>query len=146
MADMLVPIIEHAPHLVTGEVARPVIADAVERVRQAGLQYIEVRCRDYDSRAKSQSNLERQEEWGAWAALRKRADQLLKMDKGVEDTLFQLMYAPLCNFAVYQHNIVTNHRLGHDMFCWLHEHAKSNRDASDLLARNMMAYPGHRFR
>jgi len=146
LADMLVPIIEQAPHLVTGEVERPVIAEAVERVRQAGMQYIEVRCRDYDSRVKSQSNLERQEEWGAWAALRKRADQLLKMDKGAEDALFQLMYTPLCNFAVYQHNTVTNHRLAHDMFCWLREHAKSNREASDLLARNMMAYPGRRLR
>ncbi|HEY8027365.1 MAG TPA: hypothetical protein VIF60_22670 [Burkholderiaceae bacterium] len=140
LIELVVPIIERSPHLVRGEGERPVIREAIDRIRQSTLQEIEVRCGDYDHRTKNQSNLERHAEWGAWATLRNRAEQVLKMDGGAEDALFQVMYAPLCNFAVYQHNTIANHRLAHDMFCWLREHAKSNREASELLARNMAAY------
>ncbi len=138
--DMVVPLIEQTPLLVAGEIERPIIKEAVAKIREAAFQTIETRCRDYVQRTQSQSSLEPRLEWGNWAKLRALADRVVKLDPQAENAMFAMMYGPLCGYAVFLHNTQQRHRLAHDMFRWLRSHAQSNTSALELLAKNMAAY------
>ena len=140
LVELVIPIIEKSAYLVEGEADRPVLREAIDRIRQSALQDIEMRCRDYEQRTASETSMESTAEWSAWAVLQERANHVLTLDKGADDALFQTMYGPVCNFAVFQHNVLKRHGLAHDMFSWLKRYSKSNPDADALLARNIKAY------
>jgi hypothetical protein len=50
-----------------------------------------------------------------------------------------MIYAPVCNFAVYQHNGRKRIALAHDMFVWLLAYAQGAPEARQLLAKNVQA-------
>jgi hypothetical protein len=50
-----------------------------------------------------------------------------------------MVYAPVCNFAVYQHNGRKRIALAHDMFVWLLAYAQGTPEARQLLAKNVQA-------
>jgi hypothetical protein len=139
-------MIEHAPQLAQDGADRPVIGEAIERMRLRAMQDIETRAQDFAQRTSQKKNLGAALEWAAWADLRARAERLLRLAPQTENALFAAMYVPMCNFAVYQHNEVKHLRLAHDMFCWMHRHAASNPEAAELLIKNAQAFNGMRKR
>jgi hypothetical protein len=71
--------------------------------------------------------------------LKGSAEQLLELDPDVQNTLFQTVFAPVCNFAAFQHNGRKRIALAHDMFAWLLRHCRSDPQARQLLAKNVQA-------
>jgi hypothetical protein len=98
---------------------------------------IEVQCRDY--KEQKETFLDAPFEWERWAVLRDNADRVLALDPASESALFLTMYAPVCNFAVFQHNELGRHTLAHAMFMWLLPRAGSDAQAQRLLAQNASA-------
>lgn len=139
LADLLVPVIEERPSLGNGGDLGPTFDRAVERVRSRLFGDIEAQCRDYTDRLGAKSALSADTEWEAWAAMRCAADRLLELAPEVENTLFQIMYVPACNFAVFQQNIHKRRALAHDIYTWLHKHSHSDASAVQLLLRNVRA-------
>ena len=137
-------LIERAPELAEDGAERPLISDAIDDIRRLAFQEIETLSQDFARRTAEDAALPGAEEWAAWAALRARAERLLKLAPQSEDALFAAMYTPMCNFAVHQHNTLQRHRLAHDIFCWLKRHSASNPVAAELLRKNAMAYSGMR--
>ena len=74
--------------------------------------------------------------------LRFTAEKLLTLAPDSEQALFQVMYVPVCNFAVFQHNVCKRTVLAHEIYAWLHRHAGSDAAALKLLAGNMKASQG----
>jgi hypothetical protein len=112
---------------------------AVWQVRRRLFGDVEARCKDYRERTQDGSALDLVAEWEAWAMLNGSADQLLELDPDVEGVLFQTVFAPVCNFAAFQHNGRKRIALAHDMFIWLLRHARSDAQARELLAKNVQA-------
>jgi hypothetical protein len=135
-------LIEQAPQLAEGGASRPFIGEAIEGMRRHALQDIETRSQDFARRSRERRALAHMQEWAAWGNLRARAERLLQIAPQAEASLFAAMYEPMCNFAVYQHNELQQHRLAHDIFCWLHRHAACNPGAVELLGKNAQAYSG----
>lgn|GEM_PF-2306438 len=144
LTQLVHTMIEHAPQLAEDGATRPVIGEAIERMRLRAMQDIETRAQDFAQRTGQKRALGYALEWAAWGDLRARAERLLRLAPQAEDSLFDAMYVPMCNFAVYQHNEVKHHRLAHDIFCWLHRHAASNPEAAELLIKNAQAFSGMR--
>jgi len=138
LADVLVPLLEEAPRL-AGADPGPGLEQAVDRVRARLFRDVEAQCKDYDNRRRRERSLTTLAEWGAWAVLRDQGERLLELVPASENSLFHAMYVPVCNFAVFQHNVCRRRYLAHDMYSWLHRHAGSDRAASQLLAGNISA-------
>jgi hypothetical protein len=81
-------------------------------------------------------------EWETWAVMREAADRLLALAPSSEDALFHTMYVPMCNYAVFQHNICKRIVLANQIFTWLRRHSESDRSACELLSKNMKASQG----
>jgi hypothetical protein len=139
LVELVAPVIENAPHLARAAQPASPMEQAVWQVRRRLFGDVEARCRDYRERTAAQASLDPVAEWEAWAMLTGSADQLLELDPGAESTLFQAVYAPVCNFAVFQHNGRQRFALAHDMFAWLLRYANGAPDARQLLTKNMQA-------
>jgi hypothetical protein len=139
LVTMIIPFVEATPSLAQAPVIAPSLQQAVTTVRSRMFQDIQVRCADYAHRSNEKTSLDTQTEWQAWAVLCEIAERLLRLDPAAEESLFQEMFVPLCNFAVYQHNQVKRIYLAHDMFSWLHAHSLSNPEARAVLAKNKNA-------
>jgi hypothetical protein len=137
LIELLVPVIEQAPRLATCDVRTPSFDQAVEQMRARWFRDIEAQCRDYAERNAHQSALAPIAEWQTWAATRETAERLLALAPASEYTLFHAMYVSVCNFAVFQHNVCKRLPLAHEMYSWLHRHAKGDDAAAALLQRNM---------
>lgn len=139
MVDLLVPLLELSPELAPKDDCVPILTEAVARVRSRFFKDIEAQCNDYQKRTKGKEVLDRVLEWEMWAALRCSADRLLMLDPASEVSIFQAMW-PVCNnFAVLQHNEWRRLMFAHEIYSWLHKHARSAPSASQLLAQNMRA-------
>jgi len=139
LANHLAGLIEARPDLARCQHSSPVIEEAAAQVRNRLFQDVEAQCADYSGRLTNQQSLETVVEWEMWATLRDRADRLLQIDPGSEHVLFQTMYIPVCNFAVFQHNKCKRIALAHEMYAWLQRHSDSHPAASQLLVRNIRA-------
>jgi hypothetical protein len=139
LADLIAPLVEEAPRLVACCSEAPILGAAIEQVRLRWFRDVEAQCRDYHSRYERESSLDAVGEWATWATTRGTAERLLALAPGSEQALFQAMYVPVCNFAVFQHNTCKRVVLAHEIYTWLHRHAGSDAAASKLLAGNMKA-------
>jgi hypothetical protein len=139
LAGLLAPLIEEAPNFAGGKDRAPTLDRAIEQVRARLFRDIAAQCKDYDDRRQRESSLDTLAEWRAWAATRESADRLLELAPDSENALFQAMYVPVCNFAVFQHNVFSRTPLAHEIYSWLHRHARSNPSASQHLLKNMRA-------
>jgi hypothetical protein len=139
LIELVTPLIEDDPYL--ARLAQPdsIMEQAVWQVRRRLLGDIDARCKDYRERTAGESSLDLVAEWEAWARLTSSATRLLELDSAAEDILFQMVYAPVCNFAVYQHNGRKRIALAHDMFIWLRGYAQGTSEAKQLLAKNIQA-------
>jgi hypothetical protein len=142
LVDSLVPLIEQNPRLARAENRGSILDQAVERVRLRLFRDLEAQCKDYDARRHQQSYTKPLVEWETWALLRNAADRLLQLAPDSENALFRAMYVPVCNFAVHQHNSYRRLPLAHDMYAWLHRHARNDPEATRLLLGNMKASDG----
>jgi hypothetical protein len=139
LIDLVTPLIEEDPYLAREAQRGSIMEQAVWQVRRRLFGDVEARCKDYRERTQERSALDLVAEWEAWAMLHGSADQLLELDPNVESLLFQTVFAPVCNFAAFQHNGRKRIALAHDMFIWLLRHARSDAQARELLAKNVQA-------
>jgi hypothetical protein len=139
LVDLVTPLIEDDPYLARSAQPASVMEQAVWQVRRRLLGDIDARCRDYRERTAGESSLDQIAEWETWAWLNSSANRLLELDSAAESILFQMVYAPVCNFAVYQHNGRKRIALAHDMFIWLLRYAQGAPEARQLLAKNVQA-------
>jgi hypothetical protein len=137
LCDMLVPLIEESPRLAAGKSRGLILDQAIERVRARLLRDIEAQCKDYNDRQDSEHSLNELGEWGTWAVTRHQADRLLELSPESENVLFNRMYVPVCNFAVFQHNKCRRIGLAYDIHTWLYLHSLSDPAATQLLMKNM---------
>jgi hypothetical protein len=140
LVDLVAPVIEADPRLALAAERSASFERAIAQVRLRLFRDVEVQCRDYKER--KETLLDAPFEWERWAVLRNTADRVLALDPAAEGTLFLTMYAPVCNFAVTQHNTHSRYALAHDMFSWLLQHAGSDTQARQLLAKNAEAGGG----
>jgi hypothetical protein len=139
LIELVTPLIEDDPYLARAAQPDSIMEQAVWQVRGRLLGDIDARCKDYRERTVGESSLDLIAEWEAWARLTSSANRLLELDSAAEDVLFQMVYAPVCNFAVYQHNGRKRIALAHDMFIWLRGCAQGTAEARQLLAKNIQA-------
>ena len=139
LIDLVTPLIEDDPYLARAAQPDSIMEQAVWQVRRRLLGDIDARCRDYRERTAGENSLDLVAEWEAWARLNSSANRLLELDSAAESILFQMVYAPVCNFAVYQHNGRKRIALAHDMFVWLLAYAQGAPEARQLLAKNVQA-------
>src|SRR4029077_8593955 len=109
------------------------------QVRRRLLGDMGARCKGYRERTAGVNSLDLVAEWEAWARVHRCANRLLELDSAAENILFQMVYAPVCNFAVYEHNGRKSIALAHDMFVWLLRYAHDTPEARQLLAKNVQA-------
>jgi hypothetical protein len=139
LIDLAIPLIEDDPYLARAAQQDSIMEQAVWQVRRRLMGDIESQCRDYRERTAGEDSLDLVSEWETWARLNSSADRLLELDSAAENVLFQMVYAPVCNFAVYQHNGRKRIALAHDMFIWLLRYAHDTPEARQLLAKNVQA-------
>jgi hypothetical protein len=139
LIDLVTPLIEDDPYLARAAQLDSIMEEAVWQVRRRLLGDIDTQCKDYRERTAGEDSLDLVAEWEAWARLTSFANRLLELDSADENILFQMVYAPVCNFAVYQHNGRKRIALAHDMFVWLLRYAQGAPEARQLLARNVQA-------
>jgi hypothetical protein len=139
LIDLVTPLIEDDPYLARAAQPDSIMEQAVWQVRRRLLGDIDARCKDYRERTAGEDSLDLVAEWEAWARLTSSANRLLELDLAAENILFQMVYAPVCNFAVYQHNGRKRIALAHDMFVWLLAYAQGAPEARQLLAKNVQA-------
>jgi hypothetical protein len=139
LVDLVTPLIEDDPYLARAAQPGSIMDQAVWQVRRRLLGDIDARCKDYRERTAGENSLDLVAEWEAWARLNSSATRLLELDPAAENMLFQMVYAPVCNFAVYQHNGRKRIALAHDMFVWLLRYAHDTPEARQLLAKNVQA-------
>jgi hypothetical protein len=139
LIDLVTPLIEDDPYLARAAEPDSIMEQAVWQVRRRLLGDIDARCKDYRERTAGEGSLDLVAEWEAWARLTSSANRLLELDLAAENILFQMVYAPVCNFAVYQHNGRKRIALAHDMFVWLLAYAQGAPEARQLLAKNVQA-------
>jgi hypothetical protein len=139
LIDLAIPLIEDDPYLARTAQQDSIMEQAAWQVRRRLMGDIESQCRDYRERTAGEDSLDLVAEWETWARLNSSADRLLELDSAAENVLFQMVYAPVCNFAVYQHNGRKRIALAHDMFVWLLRYAHDTPEARQLLAKNVQA-------
>jgi hypothetical protein len=139
LIELAIPLIEDDPFLARAARQDSIMDQAVWQVRRRLMGDIASQCRDYRERTAEKISLDVVAEWQTWARLSNSADRLLELDSAAEDILFQMVYAPVCNFAVYQHNGRKRIALAHDMFVWLLRYAHDAPEARQLLAKNIQA-------
>jgi len=139
LIDLAIPLIEDDPYLARAAQKDSIMDQAVWQVRRRLMGDIASQCRDYRERTAEKISLDAVAEWETWARLTNSADRLLELDSAAENILFQMVYAPVCNFAVYQHNGRQRIALAHDMFVWLLRYAQDAPEARQLLAKNIQA-------
>jgi hypothetical protein len=139
LIDLVTPLIEDDPYLARAAQPDSIMEEAIWQVRRRLLGDIDTQCKDYRERTAGEDSLDLVAEWEAWARLTSFANRLLELDSADENILFQMVYAPVCNFAVYQHNGRKRIALAHDMFVWLLRYAQGAPEARQLLAKNVQA-------
>jgi hypothetical protein len=139
LIDLAIPLIEDDPFIARAAQTGSIMEQSVWQVRRRLMGDIESQCRDYRERTAGEDSLDLIAEWETWARLSSSASRLLELDSAAESVLFEMVFAPVCNFAVYQHNGRKRIALAHDMFVWLLQYANSAPDARQLLTKNVQA-------
>ena len=140
VVELLLPVVAANPELMADDRDQPIIAEVVRRLQGAAFESIEMRAKDLARRAEKKQALDTLSEWRSWAIVCDEANRLLALQPGAQATLFEMVWRPLVNYAVFQHNNMTRHAFAQDIFRWLCAHAHGDRAAADLLAKNMACY------
>jgi len=140
LVKLILPVVAANPELVTAGRSQPVIAEAINLLQTTAFESIEMRAKDLARRAGKKESLDPLSEWQSWALLCDEANRLLALQPGAKASLFGLVWHPLSSYAVFQHNEKQRPTLAQDIFRWLRLHAGSNRQAIELLDKNIACY------
>jgi hypothetical protein len=137
LADWLDPIIEEAPHLIGGGVRSPLLIQATEKARKRLFNDIEARCRDGTRLAAQNIETDALITWEMWATMRNRAERLTVLAPEIADSLFQVLAAPMNNFAVFQQQKLRRKALAHEIYSWLYNRVRQDTAIADVLLKNI---------
>jgi hypothetical protein len=137
LTDWLAPIIEEAPHIIGKGVRCSLLVQAVEKARKSLFNDIEARCRDSTRLATQNVETDALTTWEMWATMRNRAERLTVLAPEIADSLFQVLGAPMNNFAVFQQQKLRRQVLAHEIYSWLYTRARKDTAIADLLLKNV---------
>jgi hypothetical protein len=137
LTDWLAPIIEEAPHIIGKGVRCSLLVQAVEKARKSLFNDIEARCRDSTRLATQNVETDALTTWEMWAMMRNRAERLTVLAPEIADSLFQVLGAPMNNFAVFQQQKLRRQVLAHEIYSWLYTRARKDTAIADLLLKNV---------
>jgi hypothetical protein len=140
LVQLILPVVAADPGLVSAGRDHPIIAEALRRLQEAIFESIEMRAKDLARRAEKKHSLEMLAEWQSWAILCDEANRLLTLQPSANATLFEVVWRPLLNYAVFQHNEKQRLAFAQDIFRWLRMHAGGNRQVADVLDKNIACY------
>lgn len=140
VVKLILPVVAAEPKLVAGGRDHPIIAEALRRLQEATLESIEMRAKDLARRAEKKHALDILSEWRSWAILCDEANRLLTLQPGAKATMFEVVWSPLLSYAAFQHNDKQHLAFAQDIFRWLRAHAHCNRQAADVLDKNIAVY------
>jgi hypothetical protein len=140
LVELILPVVAATPQWVAADRTRPIIAEAVQRLQAKAFESIETRAKDLATRAAQKQSLDTLTEWQSWALLCDEAERLLALQPGAEATLFEVLWRPLVNYAVFQHNELKRHAFAQDIFRWLRAHAQGNDRVIETLDKNIACY------
>lgn len=140
VVELILPVLAANPRLAAGDRGQPLIAETLRRLQGTAFESIEMRAKDFAARAAKKQSLDPLSEWQSWATLCDEANRLLALQPGAKATLFEVLWRPLTNFAVFQHNEMTRHTFSQDIFRWLRAHAHGDRRILDMLDKNLACY------
>jgi hypothetical protein len=141
LIELIEPLVDEDPGLARTQ--HGLMSRVIESRRTIAFADIETRCREYRERQAARQVVGPVLEWQMWAMLRATADRLMILDPGSLPSLFGTVYVRVCNFAVYQVNVLKNAPLAEDMFSWLYRLTRPGSDEAQLMARNIRATGGH---
>lgn len=140
LVKLILPVVTAHPQLAADGRNDPVIAEALRHLQGAAFESIEMRANDLGRRAEKKHSLDILSEWQSWAVLCDEAQRLLTLQPGVKATLFEMVWRPLLNYAAFQHNEKQRLPFAQDILRWLRAHAHSNRQAAEMLDKNLACY------
>jgi hypothetical protein len=140
LVKLILPVITADPKLAADGRNHPIIAEALRGLQEAAFESIEMRAKDLSRRADKKHSLDILSEWQSWAILCDEVQRLLALQPGVKATLFELVWGPLLNYAAFQHNEKKRLNFAQDILRWLRAHAHGNRQAAELLDKNLGCY------
>lgn len=140
LVELLLPVVAANPQLVAAHRAHPIIAETLHRLQGKAFESIEMRAKDLATRAEKKHSLDTLSEWQSWAILCDEANRLLVLQPGAKATLFEALWRPLLNYAVFQHNDKKRHTFAQDIFRWLRAHAHGNDKVVEMLDKNIACY------
>ena len=142
VVELILPVV--AAHPEWGAEGRDdaIIAEALRRLQGAAFETIEMRAKDLARRAAQKQSLDALSEWQSWALLCDEANRLLALQPDAKANLFEAVWRPLLNYAVFQHNHLTRHPFAQDIFRWLSAHAQAHGSGNVVvtLDKNIACY------
>lgn len=97
---------------------------------------LEARAKDYADRTTPERSLDPATEWLAWAEFRRLGDELCQLDPSLDETLFDAIFIPVCNFAVQEQNDLKRRAFAWSVYAWLNRHA-TDPENQTLLTSNV---------
>jgi hypothetical protein len=140
LVELITPVVKQFPQLAQDIRDTSFLSGSIGKIKHDLFEDIEVRCNDYKNRTTTQTRIALFLEWQTWAQCREVAARLLILSPTSQDALFREMFAPVCNFSVFQHNILKRKALSYDMSTWLYQHSEGFPNDAELLAGNMAVY------
>lgn len=140
LVELITPVVKQFPQLAQDIRDTSFLSESIGKIKHDLFEDIEVRCNDYKNRTTTQTRIALFLEWQTWAQCREVADRLLILSPSSQDALFRVMFAPVCNFSVFQHNILERKALAYNMSTWLYQYSEGFPNDAELLAGNMAVY------
>lgn len=140
VVELILPVVAADPELVAVGRDDPIIAEALSRLQAAAFESIEMRAKDLARRAEKKQGLDTLAEWRSWAVVCDEANRLLALQPEAKAILFEGVWRPLINYAVFQHNEKQRYTFAQDIFRWLRAHAQDGPGAADTLDKNIACY------
>jgi hypothetical protein len=140
LVELIMPAIKQFPQLAQNISDASFLSRPIEKMRHGLFEDIEVRSNDYKNRTFTQTHITLFSEWQTWAQFREVADRIMLISPSSQDALFKIIFPPVCNFSVFQYDILKRNTLAHEMCTWLFQYSSGHPTDAELLAGNMAAF------
>ena len=142
-ADLVRPLALVLPQVERGPLVRssPTLHDVAARVDRRVMEDFEALAKAYVERTKEKRELEPPIEWLEWGRLRGACDAVVRdAPSATKRAVFEAVYSPACNFAVWLYNLRDEKLLANAMFRWLRDRAREAEHASAVavLEKNVL--------
>ena len=140
LVELIMPFIKQFPQLAQNISDASFLSRPIEKMQHGLFEDIEVRSKDYKNRTFAQTHIALFSEWQTWAQFREVADRIMLISPSSQDALFKIIFPPVCNFSVFQYNILKRNTLAHEMCTWLFQYSSGHPTDAELLAGNMSVF------